>query len=135
MRGSGTVKKTPRNVLLDGVVRIYCTHSEPNFSMPWQRLRQESSTSSGFILPNRQILTNAHAVEYGTVVLVKNRQTEKKYVAKVVAGEMYTMCNMFPALAAATHSLSFHFDLYRSWAWVRPCDLVGGRHERLGWIV
>jgi hypothetical protein len=79
--------KSPQNTLLDGVVRIYCTHSEPNFSMPWQRLRQVSSTSSGFILPNRQILTNAHAVEYGTVVLVKNRRSEKKYVANILAGK------------------------------------------------
>ena len=36
--------------LTNGVVRIYCTHSPPNFGMPWQRLRQEFSTSTGFVL-------------------------------------------------------------------------------------
>ena len=27
--------------LLNGVVRIYCTHSQPNFGMPWQRMKQD----------------------------------------------------------------------------------------------
>ena len=75
-----------QNALLNGVIRIYCTHSEPNFAMPWQRLRQSSSTSSGFIIDGNRILTNAHAVEYGSLVQVKKRQSEKKYLASVVAG-------------------------------------------------
>jgi hypothetical protein len=33
--------------LLNGVLRIYCTHSQPNFGMPWQRMKQEFSTSTG----------------------------------------------------------------------------------------
>lgn len=74
------------NSILNSVIRIYCTHSEPNFGMPWQRLRQESSTSSGFITDDHKILTNAHAVEYGSIVQVKKRQSEKKYLATVVAG-------------------------------------------------
>lgn len=71
--------------LIDGVVRIYCTHSEPNYGMPWQRLKQDSSTSSGFIIGSNRILTNAHAVEYGSLIQVKKRQSEKKYVASVIA--------------------------------------------------
>ena len=73
------------NKLVDGVVRIYCTHSEPNYGMPWQRLKQDSSTSSGFIIEGNRILTNAHAVEYGSLIQVKKRQSEKKYVASVIA--------------------------------------------------
>ena len=83
--------------LLNSVVRIYCTHSEPNFIMPWQRQKQGSSTSSGFVIniqsdPNdhtngfkKYILTNAHAVEYGSIIQVKKRQSESKYLAKVLA--------------------------------------------------
>ena len=33
-------KTIDQNDLLNGVVRVYCTHSQPNFGMPWQRLRQ-----------------------------------------------------------------------------------------------
>ena len=36
--------------LFDSVIRIYCTHSEPNYHSPWQRLPQYSSTSSGFVV-------------------------------------------------------------------------------------
>jgi S1-C subfamily serine protease len=53
--------------------------------MPWQRQKQEFSTSSGFIIDKKRIITNAHAVEYGSLIQVKKRQSEKKYVASVVA--------------------------------------------------
>ena len=72
--------------LLNGVVRIYCTHSQPNFGMPWQRLKQEFSSSTGFVIDGNRILTNAHAVEYGSLIQVKKRSSEKKYVASVIAG-------------------------------------------------
>lgn len=76
------------NEILNSVIRIFCTHSEPNFSMPWQRLKQGSSTSTGFIISLNQkkyILTNAHSVEYGSIIQVKKRQSENKYIAKVIA--------------------------------------------------
>lgn len=50
------------------VLQIFCTHSEPNFSLPWQRKRQYSSTSSGFITDGKRILTNAHCVDHHTQV-------------------------------------------------------------------
>lgn len=58
--------------VMDAVVKIYCTHTEPNYSLPWQRKRQFSSTSSGFVVvgeeedgqQQRYLLTNAHSVEY-----------------------------------------------------------------------
>ncbi len=43
-------------------------HTEPNYSLPWQRKRQYSSSSSGFLLPGRRILTNAHCVDHYTQV-------------------------------------------------------------------
>jgi len=74
-----------RSKLFDGVIRVYCTHSQPSFSMPWQRQKQEFSTSTGFVIDGGRILTNAHAVEYGSLIQVKKRQSEKKYVASVIA--------------------------------------------------
>jgi S1-C subfamily serine protease len=76
---------TEQTELLNGVVRIYCTHSQPNFGMPWQRMKQEFSTSTGFIIDGNRILTNAHAVEYGSLIQVKKRSSERKYVASVIA--------------------------------------------------
>ena len=37
------------------------------------------------MIEGRKILTNAHAVEYGSLIQVKKRQSEQKYVASVVA--------------------------------------------------
>lgn len=70
---------------MDAVVKVYCSHSEPNFSLPWQRRRQYSSTSSGFIIGGRRVLTNAHSVEHHTQVMVQRRGDDQKYAAKVLA--------------------------------------------------
>lgn len=84
-KSSSEVLSSEQTELLNGVVRIYCTHSQPNFGMPWQRMKQEFSTSTGFVIDGNRILTNAHAVEYGSLIQVKKRSSEKKYVASVIA--------------------------------------------------
>jgi len=75
--------------MMDAVVKIYCVHTEPNYSLPWQRKRQFASTSSGFIIwgpeGQRWLLTNAHSVEYHTQVKVKRRGQDIKYIANVLA--------------------------------------------------
>ena len=38
----GSIKPDGKD-LLDSVIRVYCTHTEPNFSMPWQRTKQDFS--------------------------------------------------------------------------------------------
>jgi len=85
MKSEDDFEQYDQSSMLNSVVRIYCTHSQPNYCQPWQRLRQEFSTSSGFIISQNQILTNAHAVEYGSLIQVKKRKSEKKFLAKVVA--------------------------------------------------
>ena len=61
--------------VMDAVVKIFCVHTEPNYSLPWQRKRQYSSTSSGFMVNGKNgeklLLTNAHSVEYHSQVKVK----------------------------------------------------------------
>ena len=71
--------------ILDAVVKIYATHCDPNYSLPWQMRRQTQSTSSGFIISGKRILTNAHSVEHFTVVRVKKRAGDHKYIARVLA--------------------------------------------------
>ncbi len=56
---------------MDAVVKVYCMHTEPNYSLPWQRKRQYSSSSSGFVVRyggRNWLLTNAHSVDYHTQV-------------------------------------------------------------------
>ncbi|KAH7866482.1 hypothetical protein Vadar_021003 [Vaccinium darrowii] len=70
---------------MDAVLKVFCTHTEPNFSLPWQRKRQYSSSSSGFVISGRRVLTNAHSVEHYTQVKLKKRGSDTKYVATVLA--------------------------------------------------
>ncbi|CAL5228784.1 g11976 [Coccomyxa viridis] len=71
--------------LMETVVKVFCMHSEPNYSLPWQRKRQFSSTSSGFVISDRRILTNAHSVDHHTQVKVRRRGSDTKFVAAVLA--------------------------------------------------
>lgn len=70
---------------MDAVVKVFCVHSEPNFSLPWQRKRQYSSSSSGFVIVGKRVLTNAHSVEHYTQVKLKKRGSDTKYLARVLA--------------------------------------------------
>ncbi len=60
------------------LAQVFCVHSEPNYSLPWQRKRQFSSTGSGFIIPGRRILTNAHCVDHHSQVKVRRRGSDTK---------------------------------------------------------
>ncbi|KAJ8452407.1 hypothetical protein Cgig2_006212 [Carnegiea gigantea] len=80
LAGSGRVVPS-----MDAVVKVFCVHTEPNFSLPWQRKRQYSSSSSGFIIGGRRVLTNAHSVEHYTQVKLKKRGSDTKYLAIVLA--------------------------------------------------
>ncbi|KAK3004157.1 hypothetical protein RJ639_019053 [Escallonia herrerae] len=74
---------------LNAVVKVYCTHTAPDYSLPWQKQRQYTSTgrhvSVAFMIGDGKLLTNAHCVEHNTQVKVKRRGDDTKYVAKVLA--------------------------------------------------
>ncbi|XP_012836205.1 PREDICTED: protease Do-like 2, chloroplastic [Erythranthe guttata] len=70
---------------LSAVVKVYCTHTAPDYSLPWQKQRQYTSTGSAFMIGDGKLLTNAHCVEHNTQVKVKRRGDDTKYVAKVLA--------------------------------------------------
>ncbi|XP_055831395.1 protease Do-like 2, chloroplastic [Solanum dulcamara] len=72
-------------VFLNAVVKVYCTHTAPDYSLPWQKQRQFTSTGSAFMIGDGKLLTNAHCVEHDTQVKVKKRGDDTKYVAKVLA--------------------------------------------------
>ncbi len=75
----------PREAM--SVVKVLCTHAEPNYSLPWQMRKQNQSSSTGFVidLKRRWILTNAHSVEHYTQVRLKKRGSDTKHVATVLA--------------------------------------------------
>ncbi|CAN4101195.1 unnamed protein product [Withania somnifera] len=56
---------------LNAVVKVYCTHTAPDYSLPWQKQRQYTSTGSAFMIGDGKLLTNAHCVEHDTQVLAR----------------------------------------------------------------
>ncbi|OMP06592.1 Peptidase S1 [Corchorus olitorius] len=78
------------STFLNAVVKVYCTHTAPDYSLPWQKQRQFTSTGRqdsnlAFMIGDGKLLTNAHCVEHNTQVKVKRRGDDTKYVAKVLA--------------------------------------------------
>lgn len=71
--------------VLNCVLKVFCTHCEPNYELPWAMTAQRQSTSSAFVIEGRRILTNAHSVEHYTTVMVKKRYSDTKYMADVIA--------------------------------------------------
>lgn len=75
--------------VMDSVVKVFCVHTQPNYSLPWQRKRQYSSTSSGFMVKGPRgenwLLTNAHSVEYHSQVKIKKRGDDRKFIANVLS--------------------------------------------------
>jgi len=77
-----------QKAVLDSVVKIFASHSEPDYLLPWQRQHQSTSTSSGFIVEvpgGIRVITNAHSVEYASVVQVQLRGDDEKYAATIEA--------------------------------------------------
>jgi len=73
---------------MNSCIKVYAIHTEPNYSLPWQRKRQMNSTSSGFVAVHEgktYLLTNAHSVDYHTQVKVKKRGDDRKFLARVVS--------------------------------------------------
>jgi hypothetical protein len=96
---------------MDAVVKVFCVHTEPNFSMPWQRKRQYSSSSSGFVIGGRRVLTNAHSVEHYTQVKLKKRGSDTKYLATVLA--IGNECDIGMHFDFASFSLLLSVPAYR----------------------
>lgn len=74
----------PSDHCLDSILKIHCTHSDPDYLMPWQKSAQSTSTSSGFVVEYKDtvyILTNAHSVEYNSIVQIQRRGDSEKYQA------------------------------------------------------
>ncbi|XAR65833.1 Peptidase Do [Bertholletia excelsa] len=70
---------------LDAVVKIFTVSSSPNYFLPWQNKSQREMMGSGFVIPGKRILTNAHVVADHTFVLVRKHGSPTKYRAEIQA--------------------------------------------------
>lgn len=69
----------------DAIVKIHTTHRAPNPFMPWTRGQQSSSVASGMVIEGQRILTNAHAVAFGSQIYIQPNRSADRYEAEVEA--------------------------------------------------
>lgn len=65
-------------------ITVFTSHSEFQHAMPWQRKSQYQTTSSGFIIQHKYMITNAHSVQDPVLVQVRRCGDDMKYEATVV---------------------------------------------------
>lgn len=67
------------------LVKLETVHSQPSYVLPWQAGRSLPSTSSGFIIDARRIVTNAHCVAGAAQVRVRRPGSARRFTAHVIA--------------------------------------------------
>ncbi|CAF3638957.1 unnamed protein product [Rotaria sp. Silwood1] len=70
------------DLLLNSVVKIFWTSIPCDFNSPWQVKPQVAKTSSGFIIKNRWILSNAHAVANQSIIRIRKHGGDNLSVTK-----------------------------------------------------
>ncbi|UJR19297.1 hypothetical protein I4U23_022426 [Adineta vaga] len=71
-------------LLLNSVVEIFCNSIPCNFMSPWQVRLQVANTSSGFIIKDRWILSNAHGVSNHSTIRIRKHGDPKKYPGRIL---------------------------------------------------
>ena len=65
------------------VVHIRTYSQRPRWDEPWRFDHVRETTGTGFVIPGRRILTNAHIVSWAKEILVKRYQQSRPFVASV----------------------------------------------------
>ena len=65
------------------VVHIRTFSQRPRWDEPWRFDHVRETTGTGFVIPGRRILTNAHVVSWAKEILVKRHQQSRPFVASV----------------------------------------------------
>lgn len=65
-------------------MKLFVTVAERSYLSPWAVKPEKTCTGTGFVLPNRLVMTNAHVVDNAMHVEVKKQCESQKYTARLV---------------------------------------------------
>jgi S1-C subfamily serine protease len=68
----------------DAVLKIYSTQLTSDYGTPWKAGSSRSVSGSGFVIPGRRILTNAHVVSDATFIQVRRYGESERVPARVL---------------------------------------------------
>ena len=68
----------------DAVVKIYATQLAPRYGAPWMAGTPRSVSGSGFVIPGRRIITNAHVVSDATFIQVRRYGDSERVPARLL---------------------------------------------------
>lgn len=68
----------------NAIVKIYASHSSPDYRTPWKISGPSSVSGSGCIISGNRILTNAHVVSDATFIEARLHGQSKRYKAHVL---------------------------------------------------
>lgn len=81
----GAMDKPSWDAVVNSVVKLDAVHCKYDAALPWQRKKSHHTSSSGFVVPGRRLLTNAHSVEHYIDVKVKRQNSDVRYPVRVLA--------------------------------------------------
>lgn len=73
------------DAVINSVVKLDATHCKYDAAQPWQRKKSYHSSSSGFVVAGRRLLTNAHSVEHYIDVKAKRQNSDVRHAVRVLA--------------------------------------------------
>jgi S1-C subfamily serine protease len=68
----------------DAIVKVYATQLAPNYGAPWKAGTPRSVSGSGFVIPGRRIVTNAHVVSDATFIQVRRYGDSERVPARLL---------------------------------------------------
>jgi S1-C subfamily serine protease len=80
---ASAVAETSKPDIHKSLVRITTTSQDPDYRVPWNPGNITVGIGAGFVIDGNRILTNAHVVSNGRLIVVEKENDPKEYIGKV----------------------------------------------------
>jgi S1-C subfamily serine protease len=77
------VAETSKPDIHRSLVRITTTSQDPDYRVPWNPGNITVGIGAGFVIDGNRILTNAHVVSNGRLIVIEKENDPKEYIGKV----------------------------------------------------